>query len=249
MSAPEKIAFFGHHKCGSRFFRMSLLAPLLTANGYEVLKYDIRERPFHFRLAHELDLRNIEFDRFSEPGRKLLNLSNASGEVVAETFKAAPDLRGVHVVRDPRQVLVSDYFHHREGHNVESPVGWVWDALKEDRPHLLALPLEDGLIYELDHITHDVFENQLAAWRQHPNVIEFRMEEFAGADGYDWPAMARLVEFLGVEERPPLKFEQVFANAEAKSWRDVFTPRLTDLFKRRWGQLLIDLGYERDLDW
>lgn len=249
MTAPEKIVFFGHHKCGSRFFRNTLLRPLMRANGYEVLAYQIKAPPFHFRLAHELDLNNVDFDAFAQPGRKLLNLANTSAEIQARALEAAPDLMGVHVVRDPRQVLVSNYFHHREGHNVSSEVGWVWEALAEDRPHLLSLPEEEGLLYELEHITADIFNNQLDAWRLHPNVIEFRMEDFIGAEGYEHPSVRRLVDFLRVEKRPPLKFDNTFGNEASKSWREVFTPRVTQVFKDRWNWLLIQLGYENGRDW
>lgn len=247
--APEKIAFFGHHKCGSRYFRTTVLGALAAANGHEIVRYEIRNPPFHFRLAHDLDLANIDFERFAEPGRKLLNFGNASPEGVARAFAAAANLKGVHVVRDPRQVLVSGYFHHREGHSVENAAGWVWEALKEDRPRLQALPLEEGLLYELDHITDDILSNQIAPWRSHPQVIEFRIEEFDGATGYDWPAIERLTNFLGLEVLPPLDLKRTFSDSGAPSWREVFTSRLTETFKTRWGGLLVELGYETGLDW
>ena len=244
----DKLVFFGHHKAGSRFFRMTILQPLAEANGYRVHAYAIRNPPFHFRQAHELDLHNIDVDAFAAPGAALLNVGNTSAELV-ELLASRVDFRGVHVVRDPRQVLVSGYFHHREGHQTHAPTGWVWDMLVEDREQLQRLSLEEGLLYELEHIGSDVIGDQIAAWRPRPDTIELKLEDFRDVDGYESPAMARLVDFLALPVRPQLRFSRTFGNPESQPWQDVFTPRVTSAFKERFGPLLVDLGYERDLDW
>lgn len=247
-SGPNKIVFFGHHKCGSRFFRKTLLDTLARSNGYEVLSYSVEKPPFHYDVSHDLDLFNVDFDRFSSAKRCLLNLSNAGAPVVERVFAAAPDLKGVHVIRDPRQILVSGYLYHLKGHNTDY-AGWVWDRLKQDRAVLQSLSVEDGLLYEMENITADVLDNQLASWRPHANVIEFKLEEFGDVESYAAPAMQRLLNFLEFESLLSIDFGEHFTNPNSKHWRSLFTPRVEHAFKRRFGGLLIDLGYEPSFDW
>ncbi len=54
------------------------------------------------------------------------------------------DLRGVHVVRDPRDVLVSSYYSHRYSHPTE-----YWQGLVEHRAELESLSEHEGLLAEL----------------------------------------------------------------------------------------------------
>jgi lipopolysaccharide transport system ATP-binding protein len=35
----------------------------------------------------------------------------------------------------------------------------------------------------------------------------------------------------------------------AGDWRNYFTPRVADAFKKRFGDILIAAGYEKDLNW
>lgn len=227
---------------------MNVMRPFAKANGYRVHAYEIRSSPFHFSDAHDLDLHNVDFTAFAAPGKALLNLSNAGLPVVDAVLETGVAFKGVRVLRDPRQILTSSYFHHREGHPT-SALGWVWDKLEEDRPHLVRMSLEEGLLYELDNISGAILRHQVAAWRPRSDTIEFRLEEIAGAGGYHHPAFAKLRDFLGLGTYPTLKFQHTFENPDARAWWEVFTPKVIFAFKEQWGQLLIDLGYEQSLDW
>lgn len=245
-SECSNIVFFGHHKCGSRFFRLGIMAPLAKANGYEVVGYKVEHAPFHFRIAHDLDMQNIPFESLNGKKSIMLNLSNA-GRPVVERINELKEFpyRGVHVIRDPRQVLVSNYFHHKNGHNLES-AGWVWDQLKENRPILNELPLEDGLLYELSHISRDILENQLFAWQANENILEIKLENFDTQPTY---CISHIMEFLGLKVLPMIRYETRNANPESVSWREIFTDRVTKIFKDLYGGDLIRLGYEMDTKW
>jgi hypothetical protein len=240
------IVFFGHHKCGSRFFRFGLMAPLAKANGYEVISYKIVKPKFHFRLAHDLDLMNIDFESLKGRRALLVNLANA-GRPVVDRILGLSDFpfKGIRVIRDPRQVFVSDYFHHRGDHGYEY-ADFVWEQLKDDLPFLRVLPEEAGLLHELDHISRDILENQLSSWEPQSNVLEIRLEDFdQNAD----QIMSKIMRFLGLTEPIQINGDAKGANPEARHWQEVFTPRIKDIFKARYGELLIRLGYETGFDW
>lgn len=238
--------FFGHHKHASRFFRFSVFVPIAVRKGWDVVTYEIDNPPYHFSDLPDLDLDNINFDRLRNPEPAVVNLLNSSPAVVSKMDEAAKDFRGLHVFRDPRQVLVSAYFHHRNGHPIESQ-GLVWDQLDQDRPVLQSLPVEDGLLYELDHITGSVLEDQVAAWTPDSRILDVRVEE---VNQHPWSFLWALRKHLDLGWHfPRVKWERKYSDSGASHWSRHFTPRVKDVFKQRYGELLIRLGYTDGMDW
>lgn len=237
--------FFGHHKCASRYFRMSVLKPAADAAGLLVVQYAIKAPPFHFRRLDALDFENIDFKAAELNADAVLCLSNASARVVEKVRQRGTPIRALRVLRDPRQILASNYFHHLSGHDTRSK-GWVWDQLIEDRVLFKHLSLEDGLMHELNHITRDLLDNQIFAWTAPEDTLEIRLEDF-GAD----PAQG--LHDIGRHLQLPVDADAIpsnrFANTSAQSWRECFTDRIKDAFKERYGEGLIRLGYETSLNW
>lgn len=98
-------------------------------------------------------------------------------------------MRGFHVVRDPRDVVVSAYFSHLHSHAVDD-----WPELQEHRQRLQSLGQEEGLLAEMENLRWE-FEC-MAAWRyDHPDILELRMEDLT-TDPYQ--GMVRVVRFLGL---------------------------------------------------
>lgn len=96
-----------------------------------------------------------------------LVFSNAHPDILG----ALPAFRGVHLVRDPRDILVSSYFAHRFSHPTAD-----WPELAAHRRELEALNEEDGLLLELD-CRRDQF-SAMAAWPYgDERVCEWRFEE------------------------------------------------------------------------
>lgn len=243
----DRLIFFGHHKCASRYFRADVFAPICRALGYDLQAYAITSPPFRFRLCHELDLYNIDFESFAAAPRTALNLSNAGAPVVARVRALGVGYRGLHVIRDPRQILVSNYFHHLRGHNTVGSQGWVWEKLIEDRANLERLSFEDGLLYELGNITRDVLENQIFAWRPEAQTLDVRLEDFARDPQ---SGLERIAVFLGLNEaRAPSGNAARFANPESRPWRECLPDRVKSAFKKRYGEALIRIGYEANCDW
>lgn len=244
--ASPCIAFFGHHKCASRFFRNEVFGRLSEITGAKPREYEIASPPFHYWRMDELDLSNMNFDDIGALGRDIVLFANASGRSLQKLREVAPDWKAIRVVRDPRQVLVSGYFHHKGDHWTESPVGWVWDALERDKPVLLKLPKEEGLLYELDNITKEVIEEQILGPFDDERILTLKLEEFTAAPREH---LIRISKFLQIADIAGIDLGNTFANRDTGDWRDHFTPKLKAVFKERYGQALIDLGYERDIDW
>ncbi|MBD3393536.1 MAG: hypothetical protein GF418_15490 [Chitinivibrionales bacterium] len=219
---------------------------MAEANGCTIVGYRIENPPFHFRTAHHLDLYNIDFETVLQSPRTVLVLSNASRDVRDRICSSTAEFRGIRILRDPRQVLVSNYFFHKEGHAIAHPSGWIWDQLEEDRPVLAKLPQEDGILYELGSITRDILTNQLVKWNHDGRIIEFKLEEFSRAAKTNLRFVA---EHCGFRKVGNCRIKTTHANPGSRHWKDCFTPRITRAFKERYGQLLIDLGYEEDMGW
>jgi hypothetical protein len=237
--------FFGHHKCASRYFRMGVMKPLAEQLGWPVFEYTIGDPPFHFRRLDDLDLHNIDFESFGRVSDAVVNFSNASLRVVSALGDTGREFVALRVLRDPRQVLVSNYFHHLNGHNIDTGK-WVWEKLKEDRPILRRLSLSDGLLYELNNITRELFETQLFAWRPGSETLEVRLEDFAEKPKF-W--RRRIAEHFDLSPELIDLPENRFANPSGRRWEDCFDDRLKDVFKERYADDLVTLGYATDAKW
>ncbi len=243
--APDVFVFFGHHKCASRFFRNEVFGRIAESTGARVRKYQIENPPHHYSRLDDLDLPNIDFSGLGENGRDVVLFANATQRSLDKIRRTAGDWRGLRIVRDPRQVLVSSYFHHKGGHPYEGH-GWVWDQLKKDKPVLNELPEEEGILHELDHISKHVIEDLILAPFDDERVLTLRLEDFS-VD----PAgrLAQIAAFLKVPDVAGLNFDNTGANPDSGPWRNHFTSEIRERFKARYGQALIDLGYEEDMDW
>jgi hypothetical protein len=238
--------FFGHHKFASRLFRLGVFKLIANNHGWDVVSYKVRSPPFHFSDLPDLDLHNIDFERLRSPEPAVINLLNSSAAVVSAIDAASPDFRGLRVLRDPRQVLVSAYFHHRDGHPTEGGPGWVWDKLAADRPILQKLPVEDGLLYELDNITASVLDDQVLAWRPDSRILEARVEDI----NIDREAfLVQLKRHLELRSVPDVDWGSTFSDSGAQDWSAHFTPKVTEIFKSRYGQALINMKYAEDFRW
>lgn len=266
-------AYFGHHRC----------ATLWTAAIVRA-------------LSRELGVRVAQEDRYEKlpdglgPNDFLIHLNATQG--IAELLAGQP-YKGFHVIRDPRDILVSSYFSDRYSHPVYR------QEFEQFRDQLNHLEFDEGLRLELDRRTAE-FE-ALANWDYHnPNIYETRYEvltikpadefgnilKFIGIPSYAAGAApfgdrARLTinrglrrlelgglrvqgiprEFLDkvIERQAFQKLagrtkgqedqKSHYRKGVAGDWINYLQGANKDLFKQRWGQLLVDLGYEKDPNW
>lgn len=171
------IVYLGHHKCAS-----SWVVSVLREASYRLAwRFRVVHRPVDWQRHGFASL--AEYVEAERP--RVLAYTNAD----AADLAGLPAWRGIHVVRDPRDVWVSGYFSHLHTHPTLR-----WPELAAHRERLRAVPTPEGLRLELDFSSW-VFE-QMAAWDyRQPHVLELQMEMLA-ADPED--QFRRAFEFLGM---------------------------------------------------
>lgn len=102
----------------------------------------------------------------------------------AEVLRPA---RAFHVIRDPRDIIVSGYFSHRNSHNTEHH-----PDIAAHRADLLNCTQDEGLLLEMQFARTEMM--QLAEWDYTmPNVLEVKFEDLT-LKPYEW--FLRIFEHL-----------------------------------------------------
>jgi len=182
--------YFGHHKCATRWIR-DILSEVCWQAGFRTE----RVRDPLMPMAHG-PLLTTEGRRLScaDLGTYLRQSSvdfclvrNAYREQL-EALSEIP-FRGFHVVRDPRDLIVSAYFSHRYSHPTAG-----YPHLAKHRQRLQEVSKEEGLLLEMDFSAQEL--RDLGEWPYgHPDILELKMEELI-ARPYD--GFLQIFEFLGL---------------------------------------------------
>lgn len=253
-----RIAYFGHHKSGSTYIKSVLRAALGASLHVEFLSTRLP-------LGYEKDPAQAAriaraYRRLNETPSTVVSHGNADRAVVQTLAEHGP-LRGFHIIRDPRDLMVSGYFWHISDLSVDSN---PWNA--ERRARLRAEPdQEAGLLREVEFSR--CYFDAMAEWDYaRPDILEMRFETmiadplpflrdafaFVGLPTGDLERIVAEHDFqrlAGGRSRGQEAREQKYRKGIAGDWRNHFTPRITDAFKRHCGDLLVRLGYEPDLNW
>jgi hypothetical protein len=282
------LAAFGHHKCASMWVH-SICEQVCLELGLK-LGCVFVEREFGGDLERYVRERKIGF----------LLYGNADFQQVQRL--PMETIRAFHYVRDPRDIVVSAYFSHRNSHSTEA-----WPELVEYREKLRSCSKEQGLFLELDFRAQQFQE--MRSWEEHSHNGSIRtykiedvisspyqtfLEIFASLglldEEYYSPsnrlrfllakASGRFEHLMGssvhlprgvraipaerllgvVYERDFSKLSggrqkgQTDATSHYRSgvhgdWINHFSVEHLQLFKERYGSLVLQYGYESDPDW
>ncbi|WP_254952603.1 hypothetical protein [Cyanobium sp. Cruz-8H5] len=172
--------------------------------------------------------------------------------------------RGLHLIRDPRDVLISGaHYHGRSGE------AWlhVRQARLLGRSYQQAIrgcrSLADAIAFEMRHEGGRTIREMLSWTYSNPLILEVKYEAIAGGEGMK--CMADIFSFLGYSQDalPELlaivRGVSIFRggadclghvrDGRAKQWAQVFDERLKALFIGCFDDALIRLGYEVNHDW
>jgi sulfotransferase 6B1 len=171
-------------------------------------------------------------------------------------------VRIVQVIRDPRDVVLSQVFHalKRKRHFLHRALV----ASSDDRERLRLVingrrrrdgaPEVRGIGDRLDRI---------AGWLSGPHTLVVRFEDLVGERGggsavAQTVAIRRIAVHVGVElseadvervGRDAFGIGNTYRRGRIGSWREAFDKELVELFKENAGRQLVELGYEKSHDW
>jgi hypothetical protein len=171
------------------------------------------------------------------------------------------DYRGLFVVRDPRDVVVSWYFSARYSHR---PMGRVL----ETRQVLGDLPVEEGLMYAIDWLGDFGLFEAVGSWFEPEQLTDneriFRYEDLNGPEGVDTfrelfahcdirlpeDLLGKLVadhsfeNLSGGRSKGEENKQDHLRKGVAGDWKNHFTPAVAAHFTKVTGDLIAKTGYE-----
>lgn len=228
-----------HHRTGTKWFERVL--------GAVAVDFGLR-----FRQCEQRDLR---------PSTDIF-MQNHSRVDIGQL----PPYVGTHVIRDPRDVIVSGYFYHR----------WTWEKwtqIPQDefggltyQGYLNSLDQHSGLLAE---IRNTKAVREMVGWDYgNPNFLELKYEEIIRDEesafsaifekyGFDESSIQRSVQiarqfsFANVTNRALGNVEEGnhLRSGRSGQWRDHFSEEHKAVFIDVFGDALVELGYETSNDW
>lgn len=172
-----------------------------------------------------------------------------------------PGRASIFVYRDPRDMIVSHVFYATEMHPGHAMHQYYTEKLgsMEERINAAILGVKDPA-NPLTAVAEKYYA--YLAWLDQPEVLSMRFEDlildrdaalrkilaYLGRFGFE-PARGedQAVEKLTAAIQP--KKSGTFRKGQPGNWREHFTQRNIEIFKANAGELLVRLGYEKDLDW
>jgi tetratricopeptide (TPR) repeat protein len=240
----QKYIYFGHHKCATTWIS-SIIESVSQNAGLCSAKIH------NLEMIQKDKLKNIQF------------LSDTNSASIGSELLNGFNYAGFHVIRDPRDIIVSAYFSHKKTH-----ASGEW--LIEHRKKLKSVDLDQGLRLEMDFRSDEL--KALRNWNyKNPKVYETRFEIITVNALNEF---RKIFKFLGIF--PEFLSNHLLENIiQAHSfdrlskgrkpgeedsgshyrkgihgdWVNYISGKNKDYFKGKYGQLLIDLGYEDDFDW
>lgn len=174
-----------------------------------------------------------------------------------------PEYKKLILIRDLRDVLISQVFWESEGIEQEIHSDAFDDKL------LFVISLGEQLATKHLFLNLNKFVERAVWWTQDPEVIILRYEDFVGVKGggdleTQRHAIFGTAQSLGIsltEERLEELCEKIhgptgainpyvtFRSGQIGVWKHYFKEKHKAAFKEFYGDLLIALGYEKDNDW
>ena len=177
----------------------------------------------------------------------------------------AADVVHALIVRDPRDVVVS-HFHYVTYRSINHRLHDHFNRLPDDGARLMAsIRGVDAASAGLERGLEDIGQRfrRYLRWRDHDCcLVRFRYligPRGGGSRSRQIEEIQRLASHLGIElgprdlervlERAFFTKSTTFRRGVVGDWQNHFAEEHKTAFKEIAGQVLIDLGYEQDLDW
>jgi hypothetical protein len=175
------------------------------------------------------------------------------------------DVRVLHLIRDPRDVLISAMHYHKT-----SSEAWLHQTVpgndEIDYPKKLnALGSKhEQYLFEMENSTSSTIEEMLDWQYGRANCMDVRYEDLW--QDRTMELWGQILVFLGFDEKEQALCKEAFwkhslfgtagnanrrhaRSGEAQQWKHEFTPELAQAFVERFPEVLEELGYEEDERW
>jgi hypothetical protein len=250
------MAYFGHHKSGTTW-----IGKIINSI---CLKTKIKYANFHSPKIFSRDLKKtIEQEEIN-----FFSYTNADVNYIQylENFK------GFHVVRDPRDIIVSAYFSHLYSHSTQG-----WPELVEQRKRLQKASKNEGLLITIDFLKHLKVEgislnlfDSMHNWNYSmPNIMEIKFEDLIYNPGQKFWEIFHFLEIsdnfkaeileavqkndfstLSGGRKPGQEdLKNHYRNGVPGNWKNHFEKEHIDFFKTNYNELILKLGYETSENW
>lgn len=172
------LAYFGHHKCATQWINT-------------IIRGVCQDLALAHRSVHSPELFGGDLGGFCrEHGLDFVSYTNAEMRFVRDLG----DVRGFHVIRDPRDIVVSAYFSHLHSHPTEG-----WPGLVEHRATLQSVSRDEGLFLEMEFCRKEF--GDLQAWDySQADVLEITMESLIRSP---YETMVEVFGHLAIVEQDP----------------------------------------------
>lgn len=244
----NKYIYVSHHKCATQY-TIRVLQGVCDLKKMPTLRCDWKAPvdPGRLKLSKFLFVQ----DHSSE----ILDLSSIPG-------------RGFHVIRDPRDMIVSMYFSHRDSHAAKDKRK---AEILEERALLPQMSEIEGLVYLMEHSTFwKRIISEIGGWNyDNPNFYETRYELLTTQP---FEEFTKIFSFLDIEISPE-QLQQVlnensfdvlkkefsenrpeaknnhYRKGQAGDWQNHLVGEAKEAFKQHYGDLVVRLGYAKDTNW
>ncbi len=202
------LCFFGHHKCGTQWVQ-------------GILREVAQEMGWLYGHAHNEEIFNYDLEDFLKERKiDIFSYTNAKYQYLKD-FK---DFKGFHLIRDPRDIVVSAYYSHLYSHPVDN-----YDELKKEREILQKMSKDEGLIQEME-FNQTVFED-MEKWNYNQDhVMEIKLEDLS-RDPYG--SFVDIFRFLGIvsESRPTYqeRWNHLLAITSRTTQKKLFSNPIIDI--------------------
>jgi hypothetical protein len=174
------------------------------------------------------------------------------------------EYRGIHIVRDPRDVLVSGCFYHQKSEEL-----WLHEPRDKlnGQTYQQAIndlgSIEEKINFELDRAGGDAIRGMQDWDYKDRRYLELKFEDlivdydlelfhkifiFLGFTGEHIPSLLNIAYHNSLFSKKGIKSKHVRSGGESQ-WSQYFDKSIKDKFKEMYGESLITLGYESSLDW
>jgi hypothetical protein len=234
------IVHCSHHKAGTVWL-FGVLRSIALHHGLQVVEFD-SVAPVAASTDIALFAHTRDFRRSSAGSR---------------------EIRGSHMVRDPRDLVVSAYYYHlRTGEQWVHAPRPEYDG-RSYQEHLRSLDKHDGLRLEMNRLESTVFRD-MAQWDytqrdfcelRYEDLLANEQETFLGlfgSYGFSPSAAARATDLalqLGREARSRSGGDSHIRSGQPGEWREHFTADDVERIKEIAGDIIVSLGYESTPHW